>query len=137
MANRWLFKTEPSAYSFAALQKDGRTTWDGVKNPLALKNLGSVRRGDWIFIYHTGDEKAVVGLARAVSEPYADPKKKDSKLLVLDVEPDRALPAPVTLAAIKGSARFAGFDLVRLPRLSVLPVSDGQWAEIQRMARST
>jgi predicted RNA-binding protein with PUA-like domain len=137
VANRWLFKTEPSAYSFATLQKEGRTTWDGVKNPLALKNLAKVRRGDSVFVYHTGDEKAVVGLARAVSEAYADPKKKDTKLLVVDLEADRALAAPVTLAAIKASARFSGFDLVRLPRLSVMPVSEEQAAEILRMARST
>jgi len=134
MANRWLLKTEPSAYSFAALVNDGRTTWDGVKNPLALKHLASVRRGDSVFIYHTGGEKAVVGLARAVSDPYADPKKKDPKLLVIDLEADRSLAKPVTLAAIKADKRFAGFELVRLPRLSVMPVSADQAAAIESMA---
>ena len=134
MPNRWLFKTEPSTYSFAALVGDGRTTWDGVKNALALKHLASIAKGDEIFIYHTGDEKQVVGMARATSTPYADPKKKDPKLLVIDIEAVEALPKPVTLAAIKASAKFAGFDLVRLPRLSVMPVSAEQAEEIARMA---
>jgi predicted RNA-binding protein with PUA-like domain len=137
MANRWLFKTEPSAYSFAQLRKDGRTTWDGVKNPLALKHLSGVKRGDLVFVYHTGDEKAVVGRARAVSDAYPDPKQKDRKLLVVDLEPSEALPTAVTLAAVKANRKFAGFDLVRLPRLSVMPVGEEQAAEIERMARAT
>lgn len=137
MANRWLFKTEPSTYSFAKLRSEGKTTWDGVKNALALKHLAGVRRGDSIFVYHTGEEKAVVGLARAMSDPYPDPQQKDAKLLVIDVEPMRSLPSAVPLAAIKASKRFAGFDLVRLPRLSVMPVSEEQAAEIERMARAT
>ena len=135
MANRWLLKTEPSAYSFAALVSDGRTTWDGVKNPLALKHLASVRKGDRLFIYHTGDEKAVVGVAEAVSDPYADPKKSDPKLIVIDLKPVRGLDAPVPLAAIKARKSFGGFDLVRLPRLSVMPVSVEQGEEIERMAK--
>ena len=137
MANRWLFKTEPSVYSFAQLRKDGRTTWDGVKNPLALKHLSGVKRGDLVFVYHTGDEKAVVGRARAVSDAYPDPKQKDRKFLVVDLEPSAALPTAVTLAAVKANRKFAGFDLVRLPRLSVMPVGEEQAAEIERMARAT
>ena len=135
MARWWLFKTEPGAYSYAQLTSDGRTTWDGVKNPLALKHLAAVEKGDRVFIYHTGDEKAVVGVARATSAAYADPKKSDPKLLVIDVEPVRALAKPVSLAAIKTSGRFAGFELVRLPRLSVMPVADERAAEIERMAK--
>jgi len=137
MANRWLFKTEPSAYSFARLREDRRTTWDGVKNPLALRHLSTVKRGDLVFIYHTGDEKAVVGRARAASDPYPDPRQKDAKLLVVDLEPIEALPRAVTLAAIKANRELAGFDLVRLPRLSVMPVEEKQAAEIERMARAT
>jgi len=136
MRSHWLFKTEPSAYSYADLVAAGRATWDGVKNPLALKHMASVKPGDPVFIYHTGDEKAVVGVAVAVGRPYADPKKKDPKLLVVDLEPQRALPAPVTLAAIKGSKSFAGFDLVRLPRLSVMPVAEEHAREIERLAKS-
>jgi predicted RNA-binding protein with PUA-like domain len=135
MARWWLFKTEPSAYSFAQLTADGRTTWDGVKNPLALKHLGAVTKGDRVFVYHTGDEKSVVGVARALGGPYADPKKTNPKLLVIDLEPVRELAKPVSLASIKASNRFAGFDLVRLPRLSVMPVPDAQADEIERMAK--
>ena len=137
MSKHWLLKTEPSAYSYANLRADGRTTWDGVKNPLALKHLASVRKGDRLFVYHTGDEKAVVGVAEAVSDPYADPKKSDPKLVVIDLKPVRALEAPVSLAAIKARKRFAGFDLVRLPRLSVMPVSVEQAEEIERMAKES
>jgi predicted RNA-binding protein with PUA-like domain/catechol 2,3-dioxygenase-like lactoylglutathione lyase family enzyme len=131
----WLFKTEPATYSFARLRAEGRTTWDGVKNPLALKHLASVAAGDCIFIYHTGEEKAAVGVARAASAPYSDPKARDPKLLVVDLVPLRALAKPVSLAAIKASKRFAGFDLVRLPRLSVMPVSEAQADEIEKMAK--
>ena len=129
-----LFKTEPSAYSFDQLRADKRTTWDGVKNPLALKHLASVRRGDAVLVYHTGGEKAVVGVARAAGDPYPDPKKKDAKLLVVDLEAVKPLSQPVSLAAIKASGKFAGFDLVRLPRLSVMPVTPEQAAEIEKMA---
>ena len=135
MARSWLFKTEPSAYSFAKLTADGRTTWDGVKNPLALKHLAAVAKGDRVFVYHTGDEKAVVGVARALGGSYADPNKNDPKLLVVDLEPTRRLAKPVSLAAVKASKRFAGFELVRLPRLSVMPVSDEHAEEIERMAK--
>lgn len=135
MADRWLFKTEPGAYSFQQLQKDKRTTWDGVKNNLALKHLSSIKKGDEIIIYHTGDEKAAVGIARALGAPYPDPQKKDSKLLVVEIEPVKALSRPVTLAEIKADAGLGKFDLVRLPRLSVMPVSEEQWKIIEEMAR--
>src|SRR5262249_38367581 len=136
MANRWLLKTEPSAYSYAQLERDKRTVWDGVKNPMALKNLSRVQKGDQLFVYHTGDEKAVIGVATALSAAYPDPKKKDAKLVVIDIAPAAPLPRPVTLAEIKASPQFAGWELVRLPRLSVMPVSADQWAAIERMAKS-
>jgi predicted RNA-binding protein with PUA-like domain len=135
MAQRWLFKTEPSAYSFAQLRADGRTVWDGVKNALALKHLGAVAKGDDVLVYHTGDEKAVVGIAVAARGAYPDPKQDDAKLLVVDLEAVRVLPHPVTLADMRPNPKLAGFDLLRLPRLSVMPVSAAQWAEILRMAR--
>ncbi|HUI27628.1 MAG TPA: EVE domain-containing protein [Candidatus Kryptonia bacterium] len=135
MAGRWLLKTEPSAYSFARLQRDGRAVWDGVKNPVALKHLRAVQPGDQLLIYHTGDEKAVVGIAAALGPAYPDPKQKDPRLVVIDLAPAAALPRPVTLAEIKASPKFAGWDLVRLPRLSVMPVSPEHWAEIERLAR--
>ncbi|MBI3783549.1 MAG: EVE domain-containing protein [Deltaproteobacteria bacterium] len=136
MAGRWLLKTEPTAYSFAQLEKDGRAVWDGVKNPQALKNLAAVQKGDEIFVYHTGDEKAVVGIAKALSAAYSDPKQKNPALLVFDIAPQGALKRPVTLAEIKGDPRFAGWELVRLPRLSVMPVPDEHWQAIERMAKS-
>ena len=135
MAQRWLFKTEPSAYSFAQLEADRRTVWDGVKNALALKHLSAVGKGDEVLFYHTGDEKAVVGIATVARGAYPDPKQKDAKLLVVDLEAGRALPRPVTLAEMRANSKLAGFDLLRLPRLSVMPVSAAQWAEILRMAR--
>jgi predicted RNA-binding protein with PUA-like domain len=135
MAGRWLLKTEPSAYSFAQLQRDKRAVWDGVKNPMALKNLSHVQKGDQLFIYHTGDEKAVVGIAAAQSAAYPDPKKNDPKLLVIDIAPAATLPRPVTLAEIKANSMFKGWELVRLPRLSVMPVSPEHWAEIERLAK--
>jgi predicted RNA-binding protein with PUA-like domain len=135
MAHSWLLKTEPSIYSFADLQRDQRTVWDGVKNPQALKNLSQVQKGDRLFVYHTGDEKAVVGIATALSGAYADPKKNDPKLLVIDLGPSATLPRPVTLAEIKASPKFTGWELVRLPRLSVMPVSPDHWVEIERLAK--
>jgi predicted RNA-binding protein with PUA-like domain len=135
MPNRWLFKTEPSAYSFPQLQKDKKAVWDGVKNILALKHLSQVKKTDLVLIYHTGDEKAAVGIARATSGAYPDPNKKEPKLLVVEIEPVRALSRPVTLAEMKASAKLQGFDLLRLPRLSVMPVSEEQWKVIEDMAQ--
>lgn len=135
MANRWLFKEEPTHYSFEDLVKDKKAVWEGVKNPLAQKHLRSVRKGDAIFYYHTGDEKAVVGIARAASDAYLDPKIRDGKTVVVDVEPVKPLPHPVTLATIKSRAGFKNFPLVRIPRLSVMPVSGAEWREIETLAR--
>lgn len=135
MANRWLFKTEPSAYSFQQLQKDKRTVWDGIKNNLALKHLSGIKKGDDVFIYHTGDEKAAIGIARTLSGAYPDPGKKDPRLLVVEIEAVRGLARPVTLSEMRGNSKLAKFDLLRLPRLSVMPVSEGQWKIIEEMAR--
>jgi predicted RNA-binding protein with PUA-like domain len=136
MAGRWLLKTEPSAYSFAQLERDGRAVWDGVKNPMALKHLSRVQKGDRLLIYHTGGEKAVVGIAAALRSAYPDPKQKDPKLVVIDIEPVAALPRSVPLAELKADPKFQGWELVRLPRLSVMPVSAEHWAEIEKRAKS-
>ena len=135
MATRWLFKTEPSVYSFQQLQKDQKTIWDGVANNLALKNLKDIKKGDLIFIYHTGDERQAVGIARALGGAYPDPGKKDPKLLVVDVEAVKALPRPVTLAEVKADKKLANFDLVRNSRLSIMKVSDEQWQTMEGMAK--
>jgi len=130
----WLFKEEPTHYSFAALAKDKRTVWSGVKNPLAQKHLHAVKRGDRIFYYHTGDEKAVVGVAEALGDAYADPGDESGKAAVVDVAPVRKLARPVTLAEIKADPSFADFPLVRISRLSVMPVSDAEWKRIEKMS---
>lgn len=135
MANRWLFKTEPSVYSFQQLQKDKKTMWDGVKNNLALKNLKDISKGDEILIYHTGDERAAVGVARALGGAYPDPSQKNPRMLVVDIEAVKTLPRPVTLAEVKANKKLADFDLVRLSRLSIMKVSDEQWATMEGMAK--
>ena len=131
----WLFKEEPSHYSFDALVKDKRATWSGVKNPVAQKHLHAVKRGDSIFYYHTGNEKSVVGIALALGDAYPDPEDKTGRSAVVDVGPVRKLERPVTLAEIKADARFETFPLVRISRLSVMPVSDVEWKRIEKMAR--
>jgi predicted RNA-binding protein with PUA-like domain len=131
----WLFKEEPSHYNFDALVKDKRTIWSGVKNPLAQKHLRSVSRGDRIFYYHTGDEKAVVGIAKAVGDAYPDPDDATGKQSVVDVGPVKKLPRPVTLAEIKADPSFKTFPLVRISRLSVMPVTDAEWERIEGMAQ--
>ena len=134
MADHWLFKTEPSVYSYQQLEKDKKTTWDGVKNNLALKNLNDIAKGDQILIYHTGDEKAAVGVARALSGAYPDPSQKNPRMLVVDIEAVKPLPRPVTLAEVKTNSKLANFDLVRLSRLSIMKVSEEQWNIIETMA---
>ena len=130
----WLFKEEPSHYSFDALVKDKRAVWSGVKNPVAQKHLHAVKRGDSIFYYHTGNEKSVVGIALALGDAYPDPEDKTGRSAVVDVGPVRKLERPVTLAEIKADARFKTFPLVRISRLSVMPVSDVEWKRIEKMA---
>ena len=130
----WLFKEEPSNYSFDALVKDKKAVWSGVKNPVAQKHLHAVKRGDRIFYYHTGDEKSVVGVATALSDAYPDPDDKTGRAAVVDVGPIRTLKRPVTLREIKADARFKTFALVRISRLSVMPVSDFEWKAIVDMS---
>jgi predicted RNA-binding protein with PUA-like domain len=132
---QWLVKEEPETYSYDQLERDRRTVWAGVKNPLAQKHLRAIRRGDRIFYYHTGKEKAVVAVATAASDAYPDPNDATGKRFVVDVVPGEKLPRPVTLAEIKADAAFASFPLVRMPRLSVMPVTDAQWSRIEKMAR--
>lgn len=129
---QWLVKEEPSNYSFAQFVTDGRTVWSGVKNPVAQKHLRAMQPGDRVFFYHTGDEKQIVGTARVAGTPYRDPKNPG--FYAVDLESDAALPAPVTLKAVKADPRFADFALVRVPRLSVMPVTDEQWAALSAMA---
>ncbi len=133
----WLFKEEPEHYSLDQLFRDKRTTWSGVGNNLALKHLRSIKKGDRVFFYHTGKEKAVVGVMEVVKGPYPDPKQDDERLVVVDVKPVSRLDRPVSLAEIKATPKFADFALVRMSRLSVMPVTAQQWAEIERMSKSS
>ena len=128
--SNWLFKEEPSHYSYDDLVRDGKTSWTGVKNPLAQKHLRSVQKGDRIFFYHTGDEKSVVGIAKAAGAAYPDPADKTGKLYAVDVVPVKKLKSAVTLASVKADKAFADFPLTRMPRLSVMPVSDDEWERI-------
>ena len=123
----WLLKTEPSTYAYEDLEKEGRAVWDGVKNPFALRNMREMKAGDRVVIYHTGDEKAAVGLAEVTREAYPDPKQKDPKLLVVDLKAAGRLASPVTLATIKASPLFSDSPLVRQGRLSVVRLTAPQW----------
>lgn len=133
---QWLVKEEPDHYGYDQLDRDGKTVWAGVKNPLAQKHLRAIRRGDRIFYYHTGKEKSVVAIAQAVSDAYPDPQDGSGKLFVVEIAPGKRLPRPVTLAAIKADAAFASCPLVRMSRLSVLPVTDAEWTRIEKMSGS-
>jgi predicted RNA-binding protein with PUA-like domain len=132
----WLFKEEPTHYSFDAFVEDKQTVWSGVKNPVAQKHLHDVKRGDRIFYYHTGDEKSVVGVARALGDAYPDPEDGTGKHAVVDIGPVRRLKRPVTLREIKADPRFKTFPLVRISRLSVMPVTDVEWKRIEEMSQT-
>jgi predicted RNA-binding protein with PUA-like domain len=130
----WILKTDADTYPFDQLERERRAVWDGVTNALALKHIRSMAPGDTALIYHSNVGKELVGLARIVSAPYPDPKQKDPKVVVVDLEADRRLPTPVTLAAIKADPAFSDLGLVRMSRLSVIPVPGEQWKRLLRMA---
>ena len=136
---KWLLKTEPGTYSWDDLVRDKKATWDGVANPTALKHIRSTKRGDLALIYHTGDEKAIVGLAQVIREAYEDPDqpgltaKGEPKFAVVDLKPVGKVKTPVTLAALKADKRFAAFPLVTQPRLSVIPVPAALESALRKM----
>jgi predicted RNA-binding protein with PUA-like domain len=132
--NRWILKTDSDVYPFDQLERERQAVWDGVSNPVALRHIRSMAPGDSLLIYHSGKTKEIVGLARVTSAPYADPKRGDPKLSVVDIEVDRRLPKTVSLAAIKAESAFADLGLVRAPRLSVMPVTEPQWKKLLTMA---
>jgi predicted RNA-binding protein with PUA-like domain len=129
----WLFKEEPSCYNYANLEQDGSTTWAGVKNALARQNLRKLQVGDRVLYYHTGNERAIVGEMRVVSAPTADPASDDAKSVVVKVEPVRRWRPPVTLEQIKADPLFAEWELVRISRLSVMPVSPELWKRLEEL----
>lgn len=130
---RWLVKEEPENYSYTQFQADGRTVWAGVKNPVAQKNLRAMKKGDPVFFYHTGKEKAIIGTAMVAVEAYQDPKH--ATLVVVELAAGKPLKRPVTLAEIKADKRFAAMPLVRIARLSVQPVTDDEWEMIEAMSK--
>lgn len=127
MISYWLLKTEPNDYSWTDLCREKEAIWDGVKAPAAIKNIKEMKPGDLAFIYHTGKERAIIGIAKIVSSPYLNPETNE---LVFKLTPVEKLPKDVTLKQIKESGLFADWDLVRLPRLSVMPVNQKQWENI-------
>jgi predicted RNA-binding protein with PUA-like domain len=131
---RWLLKTEPDCYAWSDLERDRKTVWDGVANALALKHIRAMKKGDEALIYHTGDQRAAVGIAKVISDPYADPKAGDERIAVVDVRAVKKLPQPVTLGDIKADKAFAGWDLLRIGRLGVVPTPDAMWDRVLELA---
>lgn len=132
----WLLKTEPDKYSYADLERDGSTVWDGITNALALKHIRTMLPGDLALIYHTGKERQIMGVAEIISQPYPDPALNDAKLVVVDIRAVRPVSQPVSLTQIKQDEKFADFDLLRLPRLSVVPISEIHWQHLIHLIAS-
>lgn len=130
----YILKTEPGTYSYDDLVRDKRTTWDGISNPVALKHLRGVKKGDTLLIYHTGKEKQVVGVAKALGAAYPDPKGKSEKMVVVDLQAVKRLPQPVPLSTFREDAVLQKTDLVRLSRLSVVPLNEAQHARVLKHA---
>ena len=126
---RWLLKTEPDCYAWDQLVKDKRTAWDGVSNALALKHIRTMKKGDQVLIYHTGEERQAVGVAEVATDPYPDPK-----LVVVDLKAKHPLKRAIHLDEFKGDKAFAGWDLLRIGRLSVVPVPDPMWKRIEQLS---
>ncbi len=133
---KFLLKTEPTEYSFDDLVRDKKTMWSGVSAAPALKNIRAMKKGDLAFIYHTGDEKQIVGIAKIISDPYPDPKAKEEKLVVVDIQAEQKLHHPVTLAVVKSTKELASMPLVRIGRLSVQPVTEKEWNIIVSMSKN-
>lgn len=133
----WLLKTEPDCYSWDDLARDRKTTWDGISNALALKHIRVMKKGDGVLIYHTGGERAAVGIAEISRAPYPDPKEDDDRLAVVDLKPKKKLARPVALDEFKADKTFAGWDLLRIGRLSVVPVPQKMWNRVLELADMT
>lgn len=132
--NYWLLKTEPETYSWADLVRDKKTVWDGVKNFQARNNLKAMKSGDLVFIYHTGSEKSIVGIARLNKEAYPDPK--DKEWIVVELSPEKILKNPVTLAMVKADKKLTAMALVKYARLSVQPVKVEEFGRILELSRT-
>jgi predicted RNA-binding protein with PUA-like domain len=135
MNNHWIFKTDPSSYSFQNLLNDRKVTWTQVKNTLALKELRNVKHGDVIMIYHDGDERQLVGMAEALSDPYKDPASEDPRYQVIDLRAIKKLTRAVPFWEIKNHPKLKDIDLVNIPELNIDPVDDKMWKEIMILAK--
>lgn len=135
MKNYWLVKQEPSTYSYDKLETEKQTVWDGVHNNLALKYLRSMKKGDQAIFYHTGDEKQAIGIIEIISNPYPNPKESDKRFVVVDVKPLQRLRRPVTLDEIKKDTLFKNWELLRISRLSVMPVPKRLWDAIIKKSK--
>ena len=133
---KWLLKTEPDCYSWDDLVRDKKATWDGVSNALALKHIRSMKKGDQALIYHTGNEKQIIGLAEVTSNAYPDPNETDERIAVVDLKPKSKLKNPVTLETIKSDPAFKDWELVRISRLGVMPVSEAIWERIEKLSEA-
>jgi len=130
----WLLKTEPSSYSWDDLVHDKKTPWNGVTNATALQHLRKMKKDDLALIYHTADQRQAVGVARIASDPYPDPDAENPRFVIVDIKPVRKLPQPVSLEVFKADPVFAGWDLLRISRLSIVPVPDKMWKRIEELA---
>lgn len=135
MANYWLCKQEPSTYNIEQLEKEKTTIWDDVHNNLAVKYITQMKKGDLGFFYHTGEQKQIVGIMEITSNPYPNPKEKDPRFVVVDVKYKKRLNRPVTLAEIKSNKKFKDWELLRISRLSVMPVPSKIWDEILKISQ--
>jgi predicted RNA-binding protein with PUA-like domain len=131
---RWFVKSEPSVYSFAQLQKDGRTVWDGVRNNTAAMHLRAMKLGEEVFFYHSNEGLAVVGIAKVAKEHFLDPSDPKGRYVAVELAPVRPIKTPVTLAQMKANPALANMAVLKLFRISVSPVTDAEWAEILKMA---
>ncbi|MFB5605866.1 MAG: EVE domain-containing protein [Nitrosarchaeum sp.] len=139
MVNYWLAKQEPSGprgYNFEILKKDKTTVWDGVHNNLALKHMREMKNGDLVLFYHTGDERQAVGIMELTSDPYSNPKEDNKRFIVVDVKYKKSLKRPVTLDEMKKQTKFQNWDLIRISRLSVMPVPKQIWDAIIDMSQN-
>jgi len=135
MVNYWLAKQEPKSYNFSILKKDKKTIWDGVHNNLALKHINNMKKGDLILFYHSGDEKQVVGIMEVSSKPYSNPEETNERFVVVDVKYKKELQHPVTLSEMKKQKKFKNWELIRISRLSVMPVPKEIWNSIIKMSK--
>ena len=135
MVNYWLAKQEPKSYNFSILKKDKKTIWDGVHNNLALKYINNMKKGDLIPFYHSGDEKQVVGIMEVSSKPYSNPEETNERFVVVDVKYKKELQHPVTLSEMKKQKKFKNWELIRISRLSVMPVPKEIWNSIIKMSK--